>query len=85
MRALPDQCPQIATADEVTNDSPPSTQPSPASLDLNDVFADKDSKQNYGSIEGAWWRDVPFNSSTGSPLSMTRCFATVFILLYTTL
>jgi hypothetical protein len=84
MRALPDQCPQIATADEITNDSPPSTQPSPAAVSLNGVFADKDSKQNYGSIEGAWWRDVPFNSSTGNALSMTLCFAAVFILLYTT-
>jgi hypothetical protein len=86
MRALPAQCEQIATADGVMNEiSPPSTQPSPAVVNLNDVFADKNSKQDYGSIEGAWWRDVPFDSSAGSILRMTLCFTTTFILFYTVL
>lgn len=88
IRVLPDQCSQLTTDDApMGTTSSPSLPPSPQEVSLNDALASQTSQysqQDYGSVENAWWRDVPLNSSTANSSTMLSwLFAVSFILLYT--
>ena len=85
-RLLPDQCNlsvQIA---------PPSLQPTPArDISLNDILNNQNtpySQTDYGSIENAWWRDVPLNKNNatsnlmGSLSCLVAAVVETFILLH---
>ena len=82
-RVLPDECGLS------THLVSPSLQPITVSdVNLNDVLTDQTTQytqQDYGSIETAWWRDVPLNKSHAANKLLSALSCSViqtFILLY---